>query len=250
MILEVKGLDFAYNGRRVLEQVSLALEAGCIMAVVGVNGAGKTTLLKSLNRVLEPGPGVVFCDGRDVRDFSRSELARKMGYLPQQAAGGRLTVFESVLLGRRPYLAAGMSARDYQVVEAALARLGLAELAMRPVSQLSGGQFQKVLLARALAQEPRVLLLDEPTSSLDLKNQLEVMGLVRRVVDEQHLAAVVSIHDLNLALRFADTFVFLKDGRVLANLSRDGVDAEIIARAYGLEVALVRVNGATVVVPQ
>jgi len=142
-----------------------------------------------------------------------------------------------------------MGSEDYEVAERIIQQLGLAHLAMRPVSDLSGGELQKVVIARALAQAPEILLLDEPTSNLDLKNQLEVMGLIRRIVRGQGLSALVAIHDLNMALRFADSFLFLKDQRIHAISSGEDLTSEMIRQVYGVEVALGDVGGHTVVVP-
>ena len=157
-------------------------------------------------------------------------------------------MFEAVLLGRRPYIRWAASERDYQVVDRVLGLLQLETLALRPLDSLSGGETQKVLLARALAQEPDVLLLDEPTSNLDLKNQLEVLHLISGAVREQGLSAVVSIHDLNLALRLGDTFLLLRDGRVHTIAPRQGLTREIIREVYGVEVEFGEIAGHPVVV--
>jgi iron complex transport system ATP-binding protein len=176
------------------------------------------------------------------------EVARCFGYVPQQQSEAPLSVFETVLLGRRPYIRWAASERDYEVVERVLGLLQLEDLSLRSLDSLSGGEIQKVLLARALAQEPQVLLLDEPTSNLDLKNQLEVLRLILRAVREQGLSAIVSIHDLNLALRLGDAFLLLREGRVHAVATREGLTREIIREVYGVEVLLGEMAGYPVVV--
>ena len=249
MILAVDNIRFSYNSHPVLENVSFRLEKGRLLAILGVNGAGKSTLLKCLNRILRPQAGSVFMGSEDLHRLSQNAIARRMGYVPQQHTRTQLTVYESVLLGRRPHLGLTVSRTDYAVVDRTIQQMGLSGLALRPVSDLSGGEAQKVMIARALAQSPSILLLDEPTSNLDLKNQMEVMALIRSVVGTGGFMAVVAIHDLNLALRFADHFLFVKDHRVHASASREKLDAEMISQVYGIEVLIQEVNGHRVVVP-
>mgnify|MGYP001828427108 CR=1 FL=1 len=249
MILSVDDIRFSYNSHPVLDKVSFSVEKGRMLAIMGVNGAGKSTLLKCLNRIIRPRSGSVLLGEEDLFRMPRDAVARRMGYVPQQHAQARLTVYEAVLLGRRPHMGLTMGQADYAVVEDTLARMGLSRLALRPVCDLSGGEVQKVMIARALAQSPTILLLDEPTSNLDLKNQMDVMDLIRSVVVEHGLMAVVAIHDLNLAVRFADQFLFLKDHRVHALADRDDLDAGVIEAVYGLKVQVAEVSGHRVVVP-
>jgi iron complex transport system ATP-binding protein len=249
MILSVDNIRFSYNSHPVIDKVSFDLEKGCLLAILGVNGAGKSTLLKCLNRILRPQTGSVMLGEEDLHRLSQNAIARRMGYVPQQHPATNLTVFESVLLGRRPHMGLTVGATDYAVVDQTIRQMGLAELALCPVRDLSGGEAQKVMIARALAQSPSILLLDEPTSNLDLKNQLEVMGLLRSVVSARGLMAVVAIHDLNLAVRFADYFLFIKDHRIHAMATVDDLCADTIAQVYGVEVLIQEVGGHRVVVP-
>lgn len=182
MILSVNNIRFSYNSHPVLEDVCFAVEKGSVLAILGVNGAGKSTLLKCLNRILRPQDGSVLLGEENLHRLPQNAIARRMGYVPQQHTQPRLTVYEAVLLGRRPHMGLTVGNADYAVVEETLARMGLSSMALRPVSDLSGGEVQKVIIARALAQSPQILLLDEPTSNLDLKNQMEVMELIRTVV--------------------------------------------------------------------
>ncbi|WP_373499795.1 ABC transporter ATP-binding protein [Desulfococcus sp.] len=249
MILDVSGIRFAYNSHPVLAGIGFSVAPGRVLGILGRNGAGKSTLLKCLNRILRPQSGGVLLEGEDLLAMTRREAARRVGYVPQRHGTDPLTVYEAVLLGRKPHMGWTVSADDCRRVETILAQMGLTRLSSRPVSDLSGGEVQKVMIARALAQTPRALLLDEPTSNLDLKNQLEVMDLIRGIARNQGLSAVVSIHDLNLAVRFADTFLFLKDHRVYALVEKEGLTADIIREVYGVEVTLRQVNGKTVVIP-
>lgn len=249
MILSARSLCFAYNGRPILDGADLAVRPGEILALLGPNGAGKTTLLRCLGAMLVPQAGAVFVEGEDLLRLPRTEVARRLGYVPQRAETARLTVFDAVLLGRKPHMGWRPRERDLRLTEAVLGRVGLEELALRAIDSLSGGELQRTCLARALVQEPRALLLDEPTSALDLSRQLEVMGAIRSVVREGGLAAVAAMHDLNMALRFADRFLFLKDGRVLAHCGPDDVRPEIIQATYGVAVAILRHGDRSVVIP-
>ncbi len=249
MILSVAGLSFSYPGRPVLRDVDLAVAAGDVLAVLGVNGAGKSTLLKCITRILPPSAGVVEIQDEPAARLSRRELARRIGYVAQRQVSVGMTVFDAVLLGRRPHIRWEASRRDFDVVRRALRTLELEEYALRYLDELSGGEQQKVVIARALAQEPRILLLDEPTSSLDLKNQLEVARIIRGVAARQRIAAVVSVHDLNLAIRFADKFLLLKDGEVFAAGGMDVMTPEVIESVYAVPVAIRRFADVPVVVP-
>jgi len=184
--------------------------------------------------------------------MSRLEVAKHIGYVPQTSSGNpnALPVFEIVLMGRRPHIAWQSSEKDNTKVWAALKMLDIEHLAMRDFYELSGGEQQKVLIARSLAQEAKVLLLDEPTSNLDIKHQLEVMNLTRKLVTNEKLAAAVAIHDLNLAARYCDKIVLLKDGEVFAAGNAHAVlSPETIKTVYGVEVAINRTNNISYIIP-
>lgn len=250
MILEVAGVEFRYDSRPVLRGVRFALAAGELLAILGPNGVGKTTLLKCINATLRPTGGSVLIEGREVLRSSADEIARRVGYVAQRTEAARLTVFDAVLLGRRPHLGWRLAERDLRLAAAAVERLGLAPLAMRCIDRLSGGELQKVAIARALVQEPRLLLLDEPTAALDLRNQLEILGLIRQVVSEHAVAAAMTMHDLNQALRAADKFLFLKEGEVYAAGRPAEVTAAMVSAVYGVAVEIHRLGGAPWIVPR
>jgi len=249
MILNVQGIRFDYPGRPVLEEASFSVERGEVLAILGTNGAGKTTLLKCINRILMPAAGRVLIDDESTALLSRNALAQKIGYVEQQRASSRATVFNTVLLGRKPYIRWDITQRDMAIAGQALTSLGLADYALRYLDELSGGELQKVVIARALAQEPDILLMDEPTSSLDLRNQIEVVNLIRQISRERGIAAVVAMHDLNLALRFADRFILLKDGTIYAAGGSEVMTPEIIEAVYAVPVAIAAHNGSRVVIP-
>ena len=216
-MLKARDLFFSYPDQPVLHGVSLTLSPGEVLAVLGPNGAGKSTLLRCLAGTLAP-QGEVELDGRPFGSVPPSERARLLAFVPQHIPPRLpMTVFETVLLGRRPYLSWRPRPQDLEAAWEALSLLGLAELAHREFSEISGGQRQKAALARALAQESRLLVMDEPTSSLDLKHQLEVMTLLCAQAEERDTGVILAVHDLNLAARFASRAVLLHHGRVLAD---------------------------------
>lgn len=250
MILNINNIRFTYNSHPVLDNVSFTLPAGRLLAILGPNGVGKTTLLKCINAILKPCSGNVLLGDRNVLSLSPSAIARDMGYVAQRSEPAQLTVYDAVLMGRKPHIRWRVGEKDLQMVDAVLKRLELKSLALRHIDRLSGGELQKVAVARALVQEPKLLLLDEPTSSLDLKNQVAILHLVRRVVDEHRIAAVMTMHDLNTALRFAHAFLFLKNGAIYAHGRTSQVTADMVEEVYGLPVDIHHVNGRPLVVPR
>ena len=251
MSLAVESLHYGYRGRSILADVSLQLTRGEVVSLLGVNGAGKSTLLKCVSGFLRPNRGEILLDGSQLRRLSRNELARRIAYVPQQSgAAAALRVFDIVGLGRAPHREVSSPRRDREVVLRSLARLELEALALRPFNELSGGERRRVLLARALAQETPILLLDEPTSDLDLRHQLETMSLVRRLADEDGLCALVAIHDLSLAARFSDRLVLMRDGGVDADGPPERVlTAANLERVYDVGVVTGAFQGLPVVMP-
>jgi iron complex transport system ATP-binding protein len=239
MRLEISGVQFQYNSAVILEDVCLSVSKGEVLSLVGPNGSGKTTLLKCINRILKPKRGTILLEGENVQGLNLRELAQSIGYVPQSSPASALTVFDTVLLGRKPYVDWKTGERDKQIVFEILRLMKLEEIAFRTFNELSGGEKQKVLVARAFAQEPQVLLLDEPTSNLDLRHQFEVLELVTDMVAARGLSAVMAMHDLNLASRFSDKLVILKNGRVYAaGQGRDILTSQNIREVYGVEAAI------------
>ena len=249
-MLDARDLRFAYPDRPVLAGVSLTLAPGEVLAVLGPNGAGKSTLLRCLAGALAP-QGRVEIDGVELAAIAPTDRARLLAFVPQHIpAQLPLTVFEAVLMGRRPYLSWRPRPQDLDAVWQALGQLGLTDLAAREFGEISGGQRQKVALARALAQESRLLVMDEPTSSLDLKHQLEVMALLRTLALEQGVGVVLAVHDLNLAARYASRALLLQHGRVFADGRPDAVLTEANIRAvFGVDVLRVETGACAMLFP-
>lgn len=215
--LKVTDVAFSYASVPVLARVSMVVGPQEMVAVLGPNGAGKSTLLKCIDRILTPRHGTILLDGADLAGLSRLELAKRIGYIPQSLSHTfSVTVFDAVLMGRRPYVSWHTSEEDTEKVLTTLKLLHIEDLAMRDINEMSGGQMQQVFIARALVQEPDVLLLDEPTSNLDIRHQLEVLHTIKSIVRKKGISTIMAIHDLNLAARFADKIVLMNGGEIVA----------------------------------
>lgn len=247
-MIEVKDISFSYGTQEILKHVSFTAEAVQVVGILGNNGAGKSTLITCLNRINIPKAGTLFIDGQNTMAFSRSELARTVAYVPQKNELTHSTVFDCVLLGRKPYMKWAVSKEDLDLCAEMMARVGILAFQMRYIDELSGGELQKVMLARALVQQPKLLLLDEPTSNLDPKNQYEMMALVRTLAEERGITVLTVIHDLNLALRYCDRFYFLKDGEGCSYGGIETVTEETIRYVYGIEAEVLTVNGRKTVI--
>ncbi len=244
-MLRIDDLSFNYGAVCILAEIEASVMRGQILSVVGPNGTGKTTLIKSIARIVRPSGGTIRIDGTDTSRMTHKELARRVAYVPQHAPDTfPMTVFDTVLMGRRPHVSWRPSDQDLYLIVEIIREMNLEAVAMRTMDQLSGGQVQKVLLARAMVQEPDYLLLDEPTSSLDLYHQLEVLEIIAALIKNKKMGAVIAMHDLDLAARFSDTVIMIKDGKVFGT----GTPAELISpenirAVYGVEAAVDRANG-------
>lgn len=243
--LAVEGLTFGYGHDPVLRDVSFTLDRPELVCVIGPNGVGKTTMVKCINRILRPGSGTVTLDGDDVLSMPLMELARRMAFVPNRMESVfRSTVAEVVLTGRFPFSQWATSDEDLDIVDSALDALDLQALSHRDVSELSSGQVQKVLIARGLAQCPKVLILDEPTSNLDVRHQMDVMRFLRIYARERGVIVLMVCHDLNLTAAFADRVIMVSDGTVFADGGAwDVMTEDNIREVYGVETKVVDVEG-------
>lgn len=236
-ILQASNLSFRYTEKPVLADVSLALAPGEVVALLGPNGSGKTTLIRTLLGHLRAA-GTIAWDGKSLEAWTHKDLARRVAYLPQSPTHeiGQ-TVLDVLRLGRAPYWRAfGIeSTRDAEVVDRIAATLGLTDLLHRSMDLLSGGQRQRVFVGRCLVQEPAAMLLDEPNTFLDLRHQIDLGTLLRKLAHDEQIAVLMASHDLNLAGMFADRLMLLSEGRVVADGPPDAVlRPEILSRVYGL----------------
>ncbi|MDR1690343.1 MAG: ABC transporter ATP-binding protein [Candidatus Methanoplasma sp.] len=250
MLFKACGIKFSYSSTPTLEDVTFDVDKGQVLTLLGPNGVGKTTLLKCLNKVLEPKGGSVMIGGVDMHGISRREAAKQMGYVPQRGEVSRMTVFDAVLLGRRPYIEWDASEKDLKLTDRIIGLMGLSDLSLRYVDEISGGEYQLVQIARALAQQPEVILMDEPTSSLDVSNQHMIMRTIRKIVQRNDMAAIMTIHDLNLAVRYSDRFVMMHGGRIFAAGGHEIITSENIRSAYHVDAYVENVKGIPIVIPK
>ena len=229
-LVRVRDLGFRWGKKTVLDEISFTIISGQIVAILGKNGAGKTTLIKCLNRVQTPQNGKVEICSKDISRQSLIELSKSVSYVPQSVKTSfPMDVFDVLLLGRRPHISWMTSSEDLEAVSETLRKFGLEDLAFRRFDRLSGGERQRVIIAKAVVQNPRVYLLDEPTSDLDLQHQLLVMETVTDIIrnSDGSKSVIFAIHDINIAARFSDRVILLHEGRILA----DGTPSEVITRS-------------------
>ena len=238
-MIEVKHLSFSYGKRPVLNDISFTAEAGDCVGILGNNGVGKSTLITCMNKIRKPDHGSVLIDGKCIFDMSRLELARNVAYVPQKNEMSQITVYDAILLGRKPYMNWSMNCADYALCDEMMELVGLTPFKLRNVNELSGGEAQKVMLARAFVQQPKLLLLDEPTSNLDPRNQYEMMKLVRQMAQARGITVLVVIHDLNLALRYCSRFLLIKDGEVYDYGNESVVTEQALLDVYGIQASLI-----------
>ena len=248
MILSVDDVEFSYQSKNVLKNVKFKVNKGEVVSILGVNGAGKSTLLKCVNRMLKPKKGTILVDNFNLNRLNSVEIARKMAYVSQSVNGNYINVFDAVLLGRKPHIKWEISKKDLEITGNILRLMNLEEHALRYTKELSGGELQKVVIARALVQEPQILLLDEPTNNLDLKNQMAVMKIIRDISKSQNISSIVVMHDLNLTLRFSDKFIMLKDGMIYSKGNSDVINSKNILEVYDVNAYVDNYNGIPIVV--
>lgn len=250
MKIKIDNLFFSYNCQPVLNDMTLELNEGEVLGVIGPNGSGKSTLLKCIDRILKPSQGTILLDGKEINSFTMRELSRFIGYVPQREESRfPITVFDAILMGRKPFLNWKPSVNDLKIVSEIVKNLNIEPIALREIGSISGGERQKVMIARAIAQEPQVLLLDEPTSNLDLRHQLEVMDLIKDLAD-RGTSSVVAIHDLNLASRYCEKLLLIQEGKVVASGGMEVLEPEYIEPVYRVKVQTFLQGGYKHIIPE
>jgi len=247
-MIKIENISYSYGRREVLKNISFDIKSGECAAILGNNGAGKSTLVTCVCKIRVPKSGSVYINNIDIFKMSRIETARLVSYVPQKSDIAQMTVFDAVLLGRKPYIKFGAAQEDINICEKIIEQVGISDFKLRYIDELSGGEQQKVMLARALVQQPRLLLLDEPTSNLDPKNQYEMLALVRKLALESNISVLMVLHDINLALRYCDRFLFLKSGSVYKYGDESIVISDIIADVYGINSTVTEIDGRKIII--
>ncbi|TQS81894.1 iron ABC transporter ATP-binding protein [Candidatus Methanomassiliicoccus intestinalis] len=247
--LEIKldEVHFSYNAHQpVLRRINMILDQPGLTCIIGPNGVGKSTLIKCIDKLLRPTEGEVTLDGRSIKNYTLSELSKIMGFVPASSSDNfSMTVVDTVLMGRHPFQKIGSEKEDMHIVYETLKALNITHLAMRNYDELSAGQHQKVALARGLAQQPAVLLLDEPTANLDVRHQVKVIELLHKLAHEKGMIIIMVSHDLNIAVKYADKIIVMSTPGVIykVGLPNDVITEETIRYVYGMNCQIIEVEG-------
>ncbi len=253
--LTIDGIDYSYGSVDVLKDVGFAVESGQFLGILGPNGSGKTTLLKSISRVLKPQKGAIFIGDENVYKMKTVDVAKQMAVVPQSTpVCFDFTALEVVLMGRNPHMARFKmeGKKDLDIAKNSMQLTRTWEFADRPVNELSGGESQRVIIARALAQEPQILLLDEPTTHLDISNQLEIMDLIKHLCETKKLLIVAVFHDFNLAARYCDSIILLNDGKIVAiGKMNETLTSENVKKVFNVDTIVKKhpITGSLYVIP-
>jgi iron complex transport system ATP-binding protein len=249
-MLEIQDITFRYNRRAplILDNINLTLEKGEIGILLGKNGSGKTTLFKNILGIEKPESGSILYDGKDLLRLSRRERAGYIAYVPQDIQFGDLTVYDTVLMGRMAYFGLRAGKEDEKITEEVLNDMGLTELASRNANELSGGERQKIAIARALVQEPKLLIFDEPTGNLDIANEQLILKEAKKVAKEKGIGILTSLHDLNQALDLGTKFFFIKEGKIVYSGGPEIVTKEVIKEIFNADVEIIEHDGRSIII--
>ncbi len=241
MYLKINNVQFEYTSVPVLKDICLDVDGAQFVSILGPNGVGKSTLIHCINKILTPTAGVVTLDGNDVKETPLKELAKQVGYVPYTSSDTfPLTVVDTVLMGRHPHSKWKSLSEDLDIVYDTLKLMGIEDLAMRPFNELSAGQRQKVMLSRGLVQEPQILLLDEPTSNLDVRHQLEVTKILLDLSRSKNITVIMISHDLNIAAKYADNLILMHEGSIFSvGKPYDVLTEENLKVVYGVDSTII-----------
>lgn len=248
-LLTVENIRCSYDEKEILKGVTFDAEENSVVSILGPNGVGKTTLLKCICNIIKPSSGNVTINGYDVKELCMRELAKHIAYVPQYVERSNIRVFDSVLIGRRPYIEWSTTKNDLELTWSALESLKIGDLASRFVDEISGGEYQKVQIARAIVQEPELLILDEPTNNLDISNQHITMHTIINAVRSRGMCTLMTMHDINLAVHYSDKFIFVKDGAVISQGGPEIITEELIEEVYGVRSDVIIHKGKPFVIP-
>ncbi|MFA5414930.1 MAG: ABC transporter ATP-binding protein [Methanoregula sp.] len=252
MRLNISNLAVAYDKTPIIKSISFSAAAGEVVGIIGPNGCGKSTLIKTLAGINVPSEGTVCLDNLDLFTLPKIDMAKRVGYVPQDFRQmASITVLDTVTIGRRPHVSWALSKKDFEIINDAMKSMAILPLAGKRLDELSGGERQKVFIARALAQQPTLYLFDEPTSALDIRHQISVFRLIRSLAHAGGATVLVVVHDLNFAQYFADRIVLLKDGKIVA----EGPPVEVMTRdrlrfMYGVEMCSIITDNGTYLLPE
>lgn len=235
MSLQIKNLSFGYKkNQMILNNINLEIKQGEILGILGPNGTGKTTFIKCINNIHKPNEGRILYDGNNIMNLSQLNIAKIIAYVPQYTNNFfPMNVIDIVMMGRMPYVKKNYSDEDKEIVFSIIKKINLEKFAFRNIKEMSGGERQRVFIARAMAQQPKIIILDEPTSSLDLYNQLFILHTITKLAKENNITIIMTIHDLNLASMFCDNILMLKDAHIFAHGKPESIlTAENIYEMY------------------
>jgi iron complex transport system ATP-binding protein len=249
MKISIQNIEFSYNGSPVLKDIGCNISKGDFVALVGPNGSGKSTLIKCITGILKPKKGAILISDLNINNLQVNELAQTLAYIPQNRNGQvPVSVFDTVLLGRKPYISWKPSKNDLEITSQVINQLNINDIAQKDINKLSGGQQQMVYIARALAQQPEILLLDEPTANLDIRHTIEIMDLLKGLCSKG-LTVVIAIHDINLAMRYASHIMMLKEGEIFAFGGNEIITEQYIEKLYDVRVKIVTSDTTMHVIP-
>jgi len=248
-MLQIQNLSFRYSkhGPEVLAGLDLSLETGEIGILLGKNGSGKTTLFKNIIGIEKPLRGSILLDGEDLLSLPRKERAKRVAYVPQHIHFGSLTVYDSVLMGRIAFFGMQPGREDHEAVRRVLAEMQLESFSERNAEALSGGEKQKIAIARALVQDPKLMVFDEPTGNLDIANEELIIEEAKKLARDKQITILSSLHDLNQALYFGDQFFFLRDGRIIRSGGEEVMEPDIIQETFGIHSRIIHADGKKII---